>query len=333
MAKSGNKAKKSLAIAPSSNWKKLLPTIAPKNESKKRKTNEFEISPNYKGNKKRKLEELKALKKETKKEAEIPKKDDLWFGDDIEEEVLKNVYGNKTKKTISKEILVEKMNTADSKLGKFVAIDCEMVGVGPGGLDSALARVSIVNFNGAVLLDAYVKPLEKVTDYRTHVSGIQPKHLESDEAITFKEAQEKVATIIKNRILVGHAVYNDLKVLMLSHPTLLIRDTSRYKPFRKLAKGRSPGLKMLVKEVLGISIQAGSHSSVEDARFTIELYKNVKTEWEKSFGARSGLIMKKLKEKEEKSRNKKKVTVQKEATIIEEYSESEEESDSDSDSD
>lgn len=49
---------------------------------------------------------------------------------------------------------------------------------------------------------------------------------------------------------------------MLSHPTLLIRDTSRYKPFRKLAKGRSPGLKMLVKEVLGISIQAGSHSSV-----------------------------------------------------------------------
>lgn len=83
-------------------------------------------------------------------------------------------------------------------------------------------------------------------------------------AITFKEAQEKVATIIKNRILVGHAVYNDLKVLMLSHPTLLIRDTSRYKPFRKLAKGRSPGLKMLVKEVLGISIQAGSHSSVSE---------------------------------------------------------------------
>ena len=66
-------------------------------------------------------------------------------------------------------------------MGKFVAIDCEMVGVGPGGLDSALARVSIVNFNGAVLLDAYVKPLEKVTDYRTHVSGIHPKHLDSGE--------------------------------------------------------------------------------------------------------------------------------------------------------
>lgn len=67
------------------------------------------------------------------------------------------------------------------RLGKYVAIDCEMVGVGPNGEDSALARVSIVNFNGAVLLDAYVKPLEKVTDYRTHVSGIEPKHLESDK--------------------------------------------------------------------------------------------------------------------------------------------------------
>lgn len=85
-------------------------------------------------------------------------------------------------------------------------------------------------------------------------------------AITFKEAQEKVAAIIKNRILVGHAVHNDLRVLMLSHPTLLIRDTSRYKPFRKLAKGRTPGLKMLVKEVLGISIQSGSHSSVSKTK-------------------------------------------------------------------
>lgn len=81
-------------------------------------------------------------------------------------------------------------------------------------------------------------------------------------AISFKEAQKKVADIIKDRILVGHAVYNDLKALMLDHPRILIRDTSRYKPFRKHSKGRTPGLKLLVKEVLSISIQSGSHSSV-----------------------------------------------------------------------
>lgn len=63
------------------------------------------------------------------------------------------------------------------RIGKYVAIDCEMVGVGEGGIASALARVSLVNYHGAVLLDTYVKPMERVTDYRTFVSGIEPKHL------------------------------------------------------------------------------------------------------------------------------------------------------------
>ena len=59
-------------------------------------------------------------------------------------------------------------------MGKYIAIDCEMVGVGPGGIRSALARVSIVNFHGHVILDTFVKPIEAVTDYRTSVSGITP---------------------------------------------------------------------------------------------------------------------------------------------------------------
>lgn len=47
-----------------------------------------------------------------------------------------------------------------------------MVGVGPEGKESALARVSIVNYYGNVILDKFVLPREKVVDYRTHVSGI-----------------------------------------------------------------------------------------------------------------------------------------------------------------
>jgi RNA exonuclease 4 len=262
----------------------------------------------------------------------IPDKEELWFGEDVDQDVLKNVYAHKDtpqEQKMKKKSIVAKMNSVtgdQARLGKYVAIDCEMVGVGPEGTDSALARVSLVNFHGAVLLDIYVKPQEKVTDYRTHVSGIEPKHLESEEALTFKEAQFKTESIVRGRILVGHAVYNDLQALMISHPALLIRDTSRYKPFRKLAKGRTPGLKMLVNEVLGISIQSGSHSSVEDARFTIQLYKSVKLEWEKSFGAKSGLIMKKFSAKEEQNSSKKNVS-------IKEVKEKVEESDSNSDSD
>ena len=64
--------------------------------------------------------------------------------------------------------------------GKYVALDCEMVGVGPEpDRDSALARVSLVNFHGHQIYDSYVQVPRKiqVTDYRTAVSGIEPRHL------------------------------------------------------------------------------------------------------------------------------------------------------------
>ena len=62
---------------------------------------------------------------------------------------------------------------------KCIAIDCEMVGVGYEGNESALARISIVNYYGVTLMDKYVKPQRKITDYRTKFSGITPKHLEN----------------------------------------------------------------------------------------------------------------------------------------------------------
>lgn len=66
-----------------------------------------------------------------------------------------------------------------SRLTRAVAMDCEMVGVGPKGEDSILARVSIVNQFGKCVYDKYVKPTEKVTDYRTAVSGIRPQNINS----------------------------------------------------------------------------------------------------------------------------------------------------------
>lgn len=96
--------------------------------------------------------------------------------------------------------------------GKYIAIDCEFVGVGPSGSASALARVSIVNFNGFVLLDAFVRPKEMVTDYRTWVSGVRAADLQGPNAITFEECVKKVADLLKGRVLIGHAVWNDLQV-------------------------------------------------------------------------------------------------------------------------
>ena len=93
----------------------------------------------------------------------------------------------------------------------YVALDCEMVEVE--GYDDALAWVSIVNFNGHVLMDEYVKPEGKITNFWTWVSGILPKHME--KALSYKEAWEKVLKLLEGKILIGHALKNDLKVLEL----------------------------------------------------------------------------------------------------------------------
>jgi len=155
-----------------------------------------------------------------------------------------------------------------------------MVGIGPNpDNDSALARISIVNYNGDQIYDSYVRPKEMVTDWRTHVSGITPKHMV--EARSLEQVQTQVAESLDGRILVGHALRNDLDALLLSHPKRDIRDTSKHPPYRKIAGGGSPRLKILASEFLGLKIQDGAHSSVEDAKATMLLYRRDKDEFER----------------------------------------------------
>lgn len=73
---------------------------------------------------------------------------------------------------------------------KYVAIDCEMVGTGPRGKQSELARCSIVSYDGDVIYDKYVLPLLPIVDFRTRWSGITKRHMEN--AIQFRAAQEEV---------------------------------------------------------------------------------------------------------------------------------------------
>ncbi|KDQ12015.1 hypothetical protein BOTBODRAFT_162195 [Botryobasidium botryosum FD-172 SS1] len=201
------------------------------------------------------------------------------------------------------------------KTGKYLAIDCEMVGIGdiPTASDhsqprhrvkgvrqqnrlnkeengeSSLARVSLVNFHGAIILDCFVRQKERVTDYRTFVSGIREDDLVGPDALPFDVVQKKVNELIQDRILVGHAVHNDLKALLLSHPAPLLRDTQRCPMIRKSLGTRTPGLKRIVDKELGMKIQAGEHSSIVDARATMAIYRMFKKEWEKSMPVASVL--------------------------------------------
>lgn len=177
-----------------------------------------------------------------------------------------------------------------SQKGKYIAIDCEMVGVGPNPQNSsALARVSIVSYTGAQLYDSYVLPMEKVTDYRTAVSGITPACLKT--ARSFAQVQDDVAALMKDSVLVGHAIRNDLSALMLSHPRRDIRDTSSHAPYRAFVGGGKPSLKVLSAGFLGLEIQGGEHSSVEDARATMMLYRRDKETFEKEAQRKYGKVI------------------------------------------
>ena len=210
----------------------------------------------------------------------------LWAEDnDIPAKDLVAAYGPSLRDTLipdpkydSPSINAGRSNAAEA--GKYIAIDCEMVGVGPTpNIDSALARVSVVNFHGEQLYDSFVLPKEAVTDFRTAVSGITPQLLRW--ARTLEVVQADIVKLLDGKILVGHAIRHDLDALMLGHPKRDIRDTSRYPPFRALAKGRTPGLKRLAKEILGVEIQGGEHSSVEDARATMLLFRREKDGFER----------------------------------------------------
>jgi len=163
------------------------------------------------------------------------------------------------------------------EVGKYIALDCEMVGVGPDGYESVLARVSIVNYNNEQIYDSYVLPKEDVTDWRTPISGIKPSHMRA--ARTFEEVQASVAGIIKDRIVVGHALRHDFKALLLDHPLRDIRDTSRLAAYKKITGG-TPKLSLLASQLLGLEIQGGEHSSLEDARACMLLFKRDKESFE-----------------------------------------------------
>lgn len=70
--------------------------------------------------------------------------------------------------------------------------------------ESALARCSVVNYHGEIVYDKFVKPKQRVTDFRTKVSGITPLCLKN--AITEKVALEEIHKLLEGKVLVGHTI-------------------------------------------------------------------------------------------------------------------------------
>ncbi|XP_016330645.1 apoptosis-enhancing nuclease-like [Sinocyclocheilus anshuiensis] len=172
---------------------------------------------------------------------------------------------------------------------RLVAVDCEMVGTGPGGKCSEVARCSIVNYYGSVVYDKYILPRHPVTDYRTRWSGIRKHHLQ--QAVAFEDAQNEIVDILTGKIIVGHALFNDFLVLDISVPPHMIRDTCSCRVLRRLYNASiryNVSLKKLSRKLLNRTIQSGrmGHCSVEDALAAMDLYKLVEDQWEKDILSR-----------------------------------------------
>lgn len=268
-------------------------------ESAKLKENETHLVQRKKKSRKRALStdaNWKALRKKLPK-AKRQRRNDTWkqkaedtsmnfkkrSKDNIETSQFTDAKLKENSKSFS--AFMKRAVRNEAELTKVVAMDCEMVGVGPDGRTDALARVSVVNYAGDVLYDTFVKPGEPVKDYRTQWSGVRAEDIDdSSNAVTTYDAQRVVGELLKDRIVVGHALKNDFRVLRLAHPWHLVRDTSDF--YRKLWKRRRtsrPGLKMIVAQVLGVdTFQKGEHDSCEDARAALALYKKHSKEWERN---------------------------------------------------
>ena len=169
---------------------------------------------------------------------------------------------------------------------KVLAIDCEMVKTASNPL--ALARVSVVDWNGTVVMDELVKPEEPIIDYVTFYSGITAEMMEP-VTTTIHDIQKRLLDIVTPQtILIGHSLESDLKALKFVHPFII--DTVLQYPHPRGPPLKSSlsflAQKYLEKQMKRDKIKGG-HDSIEDARAALDLIK-LKCRKGQSFGSGEG---------------------------------------------
>ncbi|KAI0670151.1 hypothetical protein C8Q78DRAFT_1080044 [Trametes maxima] len=164
---------------------------------------------------------------------------------------------------------------------RYVAAQAQIVYYGVVSRLPMVARVTLTDYRGNVLLDTCVRPTQPVCDYRTAETGLQAHHLA--DAPVFIDVQRQVASIINNKILVGYALWEFLSVMGLAHPAINTRDTALFMSFRRTL-GSKPNvqipLQTLVKHFMGRDIGQNGDIPVERARAALDLFRSCEQTWE-----------------------------------------------------
>jgi hypothetical protein len=162
--------------------------------------------------------------------------------------------------------------------GSPVAVDCEGVYLfsNTGKHRCGVGRISIVDTNGQVIYDTFVY----CPKYVPH--GLPPRHLKlgvTKADIKPENGAQPHARVLaaakaifdKSGIVVAHSANSDKQMLAgIDFDGYVVRDTQKL--YSASSGSLQPSLSSLATDVLGRSIQVEEHSSVEDARATMELF-------------------------------------------------------------
>lgn len=151
------------------------------------------------------------------------------------------------------------------------ALDCEMVLTTDDRY--SLARISVVDWHGKIVMDQLVVPDLPIKNYFTQFSGITEEKLKG-VTTRLADIQKDLSELFgPSSILIGHSLESDFNALKMTHPFVV--DTSMVYPHPRGLPLRS-SLKFLSNKYLKREIQKGGaegHDSVEDARAVLDLVK------------------------------------------------------------
>jgi RNA exonuclease 1 len=153
---------------------------------------------------------------------------------------------------------------------RVISVDCEMCKAEND--EYVLTRVSLLDWDGTVVMDKLVKPELAIKDYLTQYSGITAAMLK-DVTTTLSDIQRELLELVTPRtILVGHSLNSDFNALKMTHPFLI--DTGILYPHPR-GPPYKQSLKWLAQKYLHREVQKGSkgHDSVEDSRTALDLVK------------------------------------------------------------
>eukprot|EP00042_Codosiga_hollandica_P035522 m.264105 g.264105 ORF g.264105 m.264105 type:complete len:515 (-) comp54655_c0_seq18:112-1656(-) len=170
---------------------------------------------------------------------------------------------------------------------RYLAFKCALLHTGFKGQDRICVRVCIVNRFGQVLYESNVQPREHVSDERLARFGLKQQDL--DEAPELSVVQQRVYDILKDHIVIGHQLTEDLKSLMLNFPKKKTCDIALYAPIQTLVLGsereddKLPSLRQISQILLGLELGAQDlQDTVKQTRLVMASFAKIRRQWEEA---------------------------------------------------